>query len=1187
MHNVLKLMLLGVLTSALTSALPPRAMAQTTTPLLQVEGSLEAGDATLGDGSFFDSHEFTGQAEQTVTILLESEAFDVYLILEDDQGNRIAVNDDIRSGDTNAALIVTLPAAGRYRVLANAYRADGQGPYRLTLQPSPAGEPNPLLSAAEVTLLGATQQFQAGIVRYRRSEFQAALTLWQQALAGFRAAHVRNDFPQDSRQGEAAALGGLGIAYDALGDYAQAIDFHQQQLEIARQIGDRQGEANALGNLGIAYFSLGDSARAIDFYQQALEIARQIGDRQGEAAALGNLGNAYGSLGDYSQAIDFHQQALVIKRQIGDRRGEATALGNLGIAYESLGDSAQAIDFHQQHLEIARQIGDRQGEAAALGNLGNAYFSLGDSAQAIDFHQQSLEIARQIGDRQGEAAALGNLGNAYGSLGDYSQAIDFHQQSLVIKRQIGDRQGEATALGNLGNAYFSLGDYSQAIDFHQQQLEIARQIGDRQGEAVSLGNLGNAYGSLGDYARAIDFHQQSLVIKRQIGDRQGEAASLNNLGNAYFSLGDYPQAIDFYQQSLEIKRQIGDRRGEANSRGNLGNVYFSLGDYPQAIDFYQQQLEIARQIGDRRGEASALGNLGSAYRNLGDYQLAIDFHQQSLEIKRQIGDRQGASNALGNLGNVYFSLGDYPQAIDFHQQALEIAHQIGDRQGEANALHNLGVAFLALEDLIAAERYFQASAEVQESLHTEGLADANRLSLLDSQQVTYNFWQQTLVAQGQPAAALAVAERSRAQALAVSMARSLEAVPAPPDLAAIQAIAAQQAATLVSYAVLPSGRIFIWVVQPDGTLHFAESDDAALDDSLVDTAAVLAGLGDDAQGGESPETPLNTLVQDTQAALTVRGNPSTPPTNKELSRHLQQLHGLLIEPIDQWLPEDDTQRVIFIPHRELFRIPFAALRDENGTYLIQKHTILTAPSIQSLALARQHRDRIQTTNATEALIVGNPTLPAALQQAYDWQALPGAEDEARRVGTYLSEHLGIAIDVLYQDQATETVVKDRLHSARFIHLATHGTLASSEEQATLPGLYSFIPGILALAPSRQDDGSLTADELLEITLDQPLNVELVVLSACQTGQGPITSDGVYGLSRVLLTAGAPTLVVSLWNASDPHTVALMDEFYRQFLEEDEDKAQALRQAMLMMIDEKEEDPNPQYWAAFTLVGNPE
>ncbi|MEM9091253.1 MAG: CHAT domain-containing protein, partial [Cyanobacteria bacterium P01_F01_bin.53] len=244
-------------------------------------------------------------------------------------------------------------------------------------------------------------------------------------------------------------------------------------------------------------------------------------------------------------------------------------------------------------------------------------------------------------------------------------------------------------------------------------------------------------------------------------------------------------------------------------------------------------------------------------------------------------------------------------------------------------------------------------------------------------------------------------------------------------------------------------------------------------------------------------------------------------------------------------------------------------------------------------------------------------LPDALKASYDWQPLPGAEDEAGKVSDALRDYLGTDINALTQGNATETAVKERLHTARFIHLATHGTLASgaadsnpssdstdpdatgssqpktdtsvttgSSPAATAPrpnGLnYSSIPGVLALAAAGEDDGALYADELLELTIDNPLQAELVVLSACQTGQGPITSDGVYGLSRTLLTAGVPTLVVSLWNASDRHTVELMDEFYRQFLEEDEDKAQALRQAMLKMIDEG--DPNPQYWAAFTLVG---
>ncbi len=1197
MNSLLKLMLLALSAPALVPGLSARVIAQTPPrqptrqptsaapqPLLQMEGGLQADDATLSDGRFYDIHEFVGQVGQTVTILLESEMFDPYLILADNQGNPIATNDNINSVNANAALIIALPSGGRYRVAVVGQQADAQGPYRLTIHPALADQPNPMLSVAEVTLLEANQRFKEGIERFQRSEFRAALALWETALALFRADTVRSAFLLDSRQGEANSLGNLGLVYDALGDHGRAVNFHQQSLAIKRQLDDRQGEANSLGNLGLVYDALGDYARAIDFLQQSLAIARQLGDSQGEVKSLGNLGLVHYNSGDYGRAIDFHQQSLAIARQLGDRQGEANALGNLGNAYYALGDYGRAIDFHQQSLAITHQLGDRQGEADSLGNLGNAYYTLGDYDRAIDFHQQSLAIDHQLGDHQGEAVSLGGLGNAYYALGDYGRAIDFHQQSLAIARQLGYRQGEAASLGGLGNAYQALGDYGRAIDFLQQTLSLTRQIRDRQFEANSLGNLGVVYDALGDYARAIESHQQSLTIKRQIGDRQGEAKSLGNLGSVYDALGDYARAIDFHQQSLAIARQIGDRQWEAGSLGNLGSAYHALGDYARAIDFHQQSLAIDSQISHRQGEANSLGSLGNVYHALGDYARAIDFHQEHLNIARQIGDRQGEANSLGSLGNAYHALGDYARTIDFHQQSLDITRQLGDRRGESVSLHNLGVLFQGLEDLAEAERYFQLSAHVQESLHSADLADANRLSFLDSQQKTYLLWQTTLMAQGRPETALEVAERGRAQALAASMARSLDLDAPPPNLERIQAIAAAQNATLVEYSVLPSGRLLIWVVQPDGSLQSAESTAAALDDSLLDVTDALASRSPNRNRGAQPiETPLSALVQDAQAALTVRGGSPTQISRQDLDRQLQQLHAVLIEPIAQWLPEDDRQRVIFIPHRELFRVPFAALRDADGQYLIQKHTILTAPSIQSLALTRQHRDRIQTVNATDALVVGNPTLPAALQKEYGWRALPGAEREARQIGGHLSQRLGTLPEVLLHDQATETRVKERLHAARFIHLATHGALTSSSEAAGLPGLqYSLIPGVLAFAASDQDDGGLTADELLELTINDPLNAELVVLSACQTGQGPITSDGVYGLSRTLLTAGVPTLMVSLWDASDYHTVGLMDEFYRQFLGEGQDKGQALRQAMLRMIEQG--DNNPQYWAAFTLVG---
>ncbi|MFG6094033.1 CHAT domain-containing protein [Leptothoe sp. ISB3NOV94-8A] len=948
-------LLLALTLPALFPGLSSRVMAQTiaSEPLLQVEETLQTGDETLGDGRFYDVYEFTGQADQTVTILLESEAFDAYLILENEQGDRIATNDNISSKDPNAALVIELPVAGRYRIIANARQANTQGPYRLTVQPTPTDQPNPLLSAAEVTLLEAKDRLQAGDVHFNRSEFQDALALWEESLTLFRTDDVRTNFSQDSRQGE--------------------------------------------------------------------------------------------------------------------------------------------------------------------------------------------------------STSLGNLGSVYASSGEYERAIDFLQRSLKIEQEIGNRRGEANSLGNLGTVYYALGKYERAISFLQQSLDIAKNIGERDCEAFSLGNLGLVYNALGEYSRA----------------------------------------IELFQQSLEIAKEIGYRRSEASSLGNLGLAYLSLGESSHAIDFLQQQLDILQEIGNRGGEANSLTTLGDAYYALGEYERAIDFHQQSFDIAREIEYHQGKSNSLSGLGNAYYALGEYERAIDFHQQRLDIARKIGNRRGESNSLHNLGIIFRNLDDLTTAEQYFQTSAQIQESFHSIELLDANRLSLLDSQQSTYHGWQVTLMELGRPEAALAVAERGRAQALAVSMTRSLnpetEAFePSTPlNLESLQSIAVQQQATLVEYSVLPSGRILIWLIQPDGTIHSTESD-AAADDSLVDITGQFATLGHNSRGGELPKTPLNNLIQDAQAALT-RGGPSDSSphlSRQQLDTQLQQLHEILIEPITQWLPTDDQKRVIFIPHQELFRVPFTALRDSEGQYLIQHHTILTAPSIQSLELARQHRNRIQSVNTTDALIVGNPHFPDTLTTAYGWQPLPGAEREARNVGTYLSQHLGNSPTVLLHDQATETQVKDQLHSARFIHLATHGNLVSVNEKVGLPGVqYSFLPGLLALAASDQDDGSLTADELRDLTRTNPLNAELVVLSACQTGQGRVTSDGVDGLSRTLLTAGVPTMLVSLWNASDHHTVSLMDEFYRQFLEEDQDKAQALRQAMLQMIERG--DDNPQHWAAFTLVGEAE
>jgi CHAT domain-containing protein len=148
-----------------------------------------------------------------------------------------------------------------------------------------------------------------------------------------------------------------------------------------------------------------------------------------------------------------------------------------------------------------------------------------------------------------------------------------------------------------------------------------------------------------------------------------------------------------------------------------------------------------------------------------------------------------------------------------------------------------------------------------------------------------------------------------------------------------------------------------------------------------------------------------------------------------------------------------------------------------------------------------------------------------------------------------------------------------------VHLATHGYADSNQ------GLQSWV----ALAASGKDGGFLTADEFLDLKLQ----AQLVVLSACETGKGKITGDGVIGLSRSLISAGAPSVLVSLWKVNDDSTNLLMQEFYRNRFQKRMDKAQALRQAMLTTMQQKqrynpsEKYDNPMYWAAFTLIGEAE
>jgi CHAT domain-containing protein len=337
--------------------------------------------------------------------------------------------------------------------------------------------------------------------------------------------------------------------------------------------------------------------------------------------------------------------------------------------------------------------------------------------------------------------------------------------------------------------------------------------------------------------------------------------------------------------------------------------------------------------------------------------------------------------------------------------------------------------------------------------------------------------------------------------------------------------------------------------------------------------------------------------------IAVRGKPTRNlPSNlnqencQDDNECLQILYQILIKPIEELLPNNPEKHIIFFPDKDLYRVPFAALKSTDGRYLIEKHTIRIFPSIQSLDILRKKvQERFQTGN--KVVVVGNPVIPkiklinSNIAEEYD--NLPYAEQEAKAIGELLGTK------PLIGQQATEKNILNQISQAKIIHFATHAILDVRVNRPKVPSrlnrhkvIFGGLDGyrsslveseykkgvnVIALTPSAKDDGLLDEVEIYNL---KNLNAELVVLSACNTGIGDITTDGVIGLARPFIANGVPSVVVSLWSVYDDTTSTLMIEFYKH-LGKTSDKAQALRQAMLTMIKNKN---NPVDWSGFLLVG---
>ena len=989
--------------------------------------------------------------------------------------------------------------------------------------------------------------------------------------------------PFEHRKLEADRLLNEAIEQFDAKKFDAALQRGQQALVIYRENKDRKGEGEALRQMGRAYYLLNDNAKAIAHFEQSLAIAREVKNRYGEGRSLGNLGNVYNALKEFDKAVNYYQQSVAIAQEVKDQWGEMISRDNLAQTYQSVNNIGKSIDAYEQNLIVTRALKDRDREALTLRNLGLAYGKLERSTQnsekAIDYMTRALKLAETLNDKPGTGYALRSLGILHMDYNRFPLALENLKKSLLVWRELKNETMEANVLVLLGGLHTnSVGQdgaswCTTAISYYETSLPILRKLKNSSLEAETLTGVGFCYEETKQYPKAIAAQQRSLILSREGKNALQEGLASLNLGKIYQAMGQLPQAQQSAEQGLALVRlTVSDsrnRRWEAIGLDRLTEIYVATGAHQKAIEAQTQKIIIVQKYNIRlvdRGFNAVAVSLEQAKK----FNLNQRNQRDSQWYRQRLEERGFSTSAINlseanvsnfvspirdafiSLGDAYVKTADYPRALTFYQSALAPDFDKGYSYGfvDIELLGKLGRTLAQMNRLPESEAMLRLALKYNEEFRT-GLGyssvssnnrqwnDTDRIRFAERQVEDSRQLQQVLVRQNQPEKALEVAEEGRARTFIELLSARIsdrplgKDLPPSPKLEAIRRIAKAQNATLVEYSIINSEQLYIWVIKPSGEVRFKLS-------KLSKTA------------------PIPQLVADSRSSIAVVYNKKTnPEPESELNLTLQQLHKALIEPIESDLPKDPNQRVVFLPQGELFLVPFAALRDANGKYLIEKHTISTAPSIQTLQFTREQAKL--TSKNGNVVVIGNPTMP--IFEGTQLPDLPGARQEAIDIANLFN------IQPLIGNQATKSTVLNQMKTASMVHLATHGLLNTVK---------SDIPGAIALAPSGSDNGLLTASEIFDLKL----TANLVVLSACDTGRGDIKGDGVIGLSRSLIAAGVPSVVVSLWAVNDTSTSVLMRDFY-QNLKTNPNKAQAMRQAMLNTM---KNYPNPRDWAAFTLVG---
>jgi CHAT domain-containing protein/tetratricopeptide (TPR) repeat protein len=983
---------------------------------------------------------------------------------------------------------------------------------------------------------------------------------------------------------------GEGIVYkDLVGleEINAGLEMFQQALTIFKKYKATAGEANSLVNIGYVYTRKAEYQKALEFFQPALEIRRKNRDKENEWIPLSYIAETNVYLGNYPKALEAYQASLKILKELKAANPKAYNYGNdeknmlsdIGAVYFRLGQYQKSLEFYQQHLAIEKSENNRINSAGIMNNIGVVYLNLGNYAQALDNYQQSLDIVQKFCYQEKltcylglEAAIFNNLGSIYFSLGQYQKALESSEKSSAIYKKLDSSENKNADKKDIELLYAALGNNPQALQQIPQRANVGDAFGKDafqfQGQGLNLNNIGQIYLGLGKYDQAVNLFQQALKIYKDNNYKSGIAVTLNNIGRINQIQGKYDQAKELNQQALKNYQEIGDRTGEGVTISNLGQIYQQQNQETKALELYQQALAIHREVKDQVNEAATLKLMGDVLSKQKQPQLAIAFYKQSVNLTENI--RQ---NLRGTSANIQKS---YTETVSERYRKLADLLLQQSRTAEAQAVLDL-LKIQEVKDFLGdSQRSPQKTNNISNNTSNNNQRSPEKITPNSTtttvplkpqeQQITekYSAIQDQAIFLGKELTELrkipqknrtATQEKRIAELVKKEQAITAEFnkfIKSPSVVALVQQLSISTGQENINLRQLNSLRDNLRQLNQKAVLLYP----LLLDDRL-ELVIVTADAPPIHRTVPVKREELNKLLTEFRRDIT-RNNP-----RKDVKGIANRLYNYLIQPIENDLKQAGAKSIIYAPDDRLRYIPLAALYDGQN-WLAQRFIInnITAASLTKL----DNKPQKNLPTLAAAFTKGKYTVSLGTERTAEFTGLEFAKVEVENLAKTIP-----GTKILLDNDFTPSITIPQMNDYKIVHLATHGLLVNEQPEN------SFI--IFG------DGEKATLRDIENWSLP---NVDLVVLSACQTGLGEKLGNGqeILGLGYQIQITGAKAAIASLWSVSDGGTQALMNEFYKVLKTGNVTKAEALQKAQIALLNDNNNDfKHPYYWSAFILIGN--